>query len=195
MDAYLADHTLEEACDDVLIPALARAKRDREFEGLNDEEARAVYRAARETVEEIADRRPPSDAASEGAPYVLACAATDEADETALTMLGRVLSPAECALELSSAHALSAEIVSLAAERKPAVLFIAALPPNGLAQTRHLCKRLRARFPAIKILVGRWGDTDLGASDREALLAAGADAVGTTLRETRAQLLDQLSLV
>ena len=195
VDAYLADHTLEEACDDVLIPALARAKRDREFERLSDEEARAIYRAARETVEEIAARRPPPAAASESAPHVLGCAATDEADETALTMLGRVLSPAECALEPSSAHALSAEIVSLAAERKPAVLFIAALPPNGLAQTRHLCKRLRARFPAIKILVGRWGETDLGASDHEGLLAAGADAVGTTLRESRGQLLEQLSLV
>ncbi len=195
VDAYLADHTLEEACDEVLIPALARAKRDREVDRLSEEEARAIYRAARETVEEIAARRPPSAAAPESAPHVLGCAATDEADETALAMLDRVLSPAECALEPSSAHALSAEIVSLAAERKPAVLFIAALPPNGLAQTRHLCKRLRARLPSIKILVGRWGDTDLSASDREGLLAAGADAVGTTLRESRGQLLEQLSLV
>ena len=194
MDAYLADHTLEEACDDVLIPALARAKRDREFERLSEDEARAIYRAARETVEEIAARQPPPASASEGAPHVLGCAATDEADETALTMLGRVLSPSECALEPSSAHALSAEIVSLAAEKNPAVLFIAALPPNGLAQTRHLCKRLRARFPAAKILVGRWGETSLDVSDREGLLAAGADAVGTTLRESRGQLLEQLSL-
>jgi predicted PurR-regulated permease PerM len=194
LDAYLADHTLEEACDNILIPALARAKRDRGFERLSEEEARAIYRAARETLEEIAARRPPSAAASESAPHVLGCAATDEADETALSMLGRVLSPAECALEPSSALALSAEIVSLAAERKPAVLFIAALPPNGLAQTRHLCKRLRARLPGIKILVGRWGDTDFGVSDREGLLEAGADAVGTSLRESRGQLLEQLSL-
>ena len=204
VDAYLANHTLEQACDDVLVPALGHAKRDRDVERLSDEEARAIYRATRETIEEIAARRrssaPGPDEGSTGpvpesVPRVLACAARDEADEVALMMLGHVLSPAECAIEISSAYALSGEIVSLAAEKKPAVLFIAALAPDGLAQTRHLCKRLRARFPAIKILVGRWGEADPSESDRERLLGAGADAVGTTLRQSRDQLLERLRLL
>ena len=37
------------------------------------------------------------------------------------------------------------------------MICIAAVPPGGLAQTRYLCKRLRARFPNLKIAVGRWG--------------------------------------
>jgi predicted PurR-regulated permease PerM len=203
VDAYLTDHTLEQACDDVLLPALGRAKRDRDVERLSDEEARAIYRATRETIEGIAARRrSPASGTDEGSrgavpesvPCVLACAATDEADEAALMMLGHALNAGECAIELSSAHALSAEIVSLAAEKKPAVLFIAALAPDGLAQTRHLCKRIRERLPAMKILVGRWGETDPSESDRERLLAAGADAVGTTLRQSRDQLLERLRL-
>ena len=203
VDAYLTDHTLEQACDDVLVPALGHAKRDRDVERLSDEEARAIYRTTRETIDRIAAGRRssasgtdegPRDAVPDNIPHVLACAATDEADEAALVMFGHALSPAECAIELSSAHALSAEIVSLAAEKKPAVLFIAALAPDGLARTRQLCKRLRERLPAMKILVGRWGETDPSESDRARLLAAGADAVGTTLRQSRDQLLERLRL-
>jgi len=97
-------------------------------------------------------------------------------------------------IELASAHALSGEIVSLAAEKKPSVVLIAALPPDGLAQTRHLCKRLRARLPDIKILVGRWGGPDAKANDREALMAAGADEVGMTLAQSRDQLLERVRL-
>jgi predicted PurR-regulated permease PerM len=48
---------------------------------------------------------------------------------------------------------------------------------------------------AIKLLVGRWGETGPNESDREGLLAAGADAVGTTLRQSREQLLERLRLL
>jgi hypothetical protein len=46
--------------------------------------------------------------------------------------------------------------------------------------------RLRARFPHVKIVVGRWGGKDRGEQDQ--LLAAGADAVSATLRESRDQI-------
>ncbi len=204
VDAYLVEHPLEQIYDDILIRALSYTRRDREAHRLSDEEARAIYEAERETIEALAARRSPStsereDAATvrvdESVPSVLGCAARDEADEVGLLMLRQVLSPAECTMELSSAHALSGEIVSLVAEKKPPVLFIAALPPEGLVHTRLLCKRVRTRFPGVKILVGRWGDTNLSVSDREQLLAAGADAVGTTLLQSRGQLLERLSLL
>ena len=84
--------------------------------------------------------------------------------------------------------------MALADEKKPGLLLIAALTPGGLDQTRHLCKRLRARFPGIKILVGRWGDNGQSEGDRATLLAAGADEVGANLSESRNQLLERLSL-
>jgi predicted PurR-regulated permease PerM len=203
LDAYLAEHSLEEAYDDILVPALGRAKRDHKAKGVSDEEAQAIYQTARETVGKLAAHRPPSAGGEEdgskprirdSVPYVLGCAAGDEADEIALLMLRQLLSPGDCVIDVAAAQALSGEIVSLAAERKPAVVLIAALPPGGLAQTRHLCKRLRARFPAVKILVGRWGGAGQGPGDREVLLAAGADEVGSTLRQSRDQLLERARL-
>jgi hypothetical protein len=77
-------------------------------------------------------------------------------------------------------------------EKSPALICIATLPPGGLTQTRYLCKRLRARFPHLKIVVGRWG---IGSEDSNSiLLAAGADKVGTTMIETREQMI-QLSQI
>ena len=71
------------------------------------------------------------------------------------------------------------------------MICIAAVPPGGLAQTRYLCKRPRARFPDLKIAVGRWGT---GSEDSNSMLLAGADRVGTTMIETREQMI-QLSQI
>ncbi len=204
LDAYLAEHSLTDVYDDVLVPALSRAKGDRVSRRVSGEEVEGIYQAARESMVKLADHRPPPpgetgeagwrEGVSAGAPFVLACAAEDEGDAIALAMLRQLVNPSECEIELASAHALSGEIVSRAVEKKPSVVLIAALPPEGLAQTRHLCKRLRARVPDIKILVGRWGGPSAKADDREALMAAGADEVGTTLAQSRDQLLERVRL-
>ena len=89
-------------------------------------------------------------------------------------------------VEIMSDAMLTAEVVARIGEQSPAMICIAALPPGGLAQTRYLCKRLRARFPNLKIAVGRWGT---GSEDSNSILLAGADKVGTTMIETREQII------
>jgi hypothetical protein len=72
---------------------------------------------------------------------------------------------------------------------------VTALQRRGLAHTRYLCKRLRARFPAIKILVGRWGLKGNLEGNRHQLQEAGADGAATTLLETRSQMRSLLPLL
>jgi hypothetical protein len=79
---------------------------------------------------------------------------------------------------------LSAEMVTLAGEKEPAVVCIGAMPPGGLAHTRYLCKRLRARLPDAKIVVGRWGLAGDLEQNQEQLKEAGADQVEMNLLET-----------
>jgi hypothetical protein len=69
------------------------------------------------------------------------------------------------------------------------VVCVGALPsgPRG-SHTRYLCKRLRARFPDLRIVVGRWGLRENVTNARRQLEAAGADYVGVTLVETREHL-------
>ena len=201
LDGYLADHSLEQAYDEVLVRALSRAKRDRDAQRVSDEEVHSVYEAGRETVEKLSARRHEDleegdtieSTSVEEAPLVLGCPAADEGDEVALLMFGRLLRSADCTLEIVPASALSGEIVSLVGERKPTVVVIGAVAPEGLAQARYLCKRLRARFPDLKVIVGRWGEM-AGEGDRASLLEAGADAVASTLVQSRDQLLERVHL-
>jgi hypothetical protein len=83
------------------------------------------------------------------------------------------------------AESLTSEVIARITEKKPALICIASLPPDGLAQTRSLCKRVRLQFPNIKILIGRWGNDSNGSTDN--LLLAGADKVGKTMIESREQ--------
>ena len=102
----------------------------------------------------------------------------------ALEMLQQVLDPARWDLELIAPATLTAELLDLVAERRPGVVCIASTPPGGLAHTRYLCKRLRSRFPELKIVVGRWGAHDITTTD--AAREAGADRAAATVKEAAA---------
>src|SRR5581483_2779581 len=72
---------------------------------------------------------------------------------------------------------------------RPAVVCLGGLPASPRsAHTRYLCKRLRARFPDLRIIVGRWGLRDSAAHALRHIEAAGADFVGRSLVETREHL-------
>jgi hypothetical protein len=176
--------------DRVMVPALVHARQDLARGRLRPDEARAVVALAGELVDELEVEEPDS---SPPPPRVLGCAAHDAGDDVALRMLGRVLRPTLGEIRGLPAGLLSAEIVARAADAQPRLLVVVALPPGGLAQARYLLKRLRARLPQTKILVGRWGA--IPGEPHATLLAAGADHVGITVAETRDQVLALASVV
>jgi predicted PurR-regulated permease PerM len=207
VEDYLESHPLGAAYDAVILPALSQAKRDRQRGRITADDERTILEATREIAEELAAERPAggSGAASESpeaadgtlpAARVLGCPSRDETDALALLMLRHLLDPGRWEVHVASPRLLVSEVVTLVEEQAPAVVCIGAVPSGGLAsRTRHLCKRLRARFPDLRIVVGRWGRTDPTHDVREPVLAAGADLVGTTLVETRDQILTLSSLV
>ena len=99
---------------------------------------------------------------------ILACAARDAEDEVALEMLAHLLGPSRWDVGLLGPETLTAELLDMVARRRPAAVCIAAVPPGGLAHTRYLCKRLRSRFPELKILVGRWFPAAAAEGDKDA---------------------------
>src|SRR5262249_40224450 len=101
-----------------------------------------------------------------------------------------LLDPHKFQFDLISAKRLVSEVLQVVEQCRPAVVCIAALPSGGLARTRHLCKRLKGRFPQQKIIVGRWGAGQLDCGDHWATV--GADYVATTLAESMRQL-DELA--
>lgn len=197
-EEHLQAHTLSVTFDELLIPALTYAKRDAANDQLSEDEERYVASATQDVAEELAVfHRKQGAQASEAdvgvSPVtVLGCPARDEADEAALSLLQELLPSTRCQLVATTADLLTSEVLALVEEKRPALLCIAALPPGGLAPTRLLCIRLRARFPQLKIVVGRWGLKGNVEKNSERLLSAGADKFGTSLAETRDQILSLL---
>ncbi len=187
----------EQVYDRLLVPALNYVKQDRAHDDLTEADEQFVLRATREIVEDLGERQTAAAALAEEegskAPSsckvrILGCPGHDDADALALEMLRQLLDPARWEMEVLSIDMLSAESVAQAGDKEPAVVCIGALPPGGLAHTRYLCKRLRLRLPAARIVVGRWGLKDDLEQNQEQLREAGADRVETTLLETRTHL-------
>jgi predicted PurR-regulated permease PerM len=206
VDAYLETNPIETLYDDVLIPALIAAKRDRELGTLTEEDVQFIIQAMRATVEDLSLRQPhlltpatftttssPTElSAMPPQPRILGCPAYDAIDELALLMLQQLLDPERSRMVIMSAEMLTGEVVSVVEQQQIGLICVAALPPGALAPVRYLCKRLRARFPDCRIVVGRWGPAEAIDNPRMRFRELGADEVGTTLIETRNQI-SQLS--
>ena len=196
VESYLETHPLETLYDDVFIPALTAAKRDRELGTLTDEEVHFIIQATRAIVADLGLRQPQpwtSDALTmTPPPQVLGCPAHDAADELALLMLQQLLDPARYRMAIISPETLAGEVLSMVERQHIGLICVAALPPGAMAPVRYLCKRLRARFPDCRVVVGRWGPEDGIENSRMRFHELGADEVGTTLLETRNQI-SQLS--
>jgi predicted PurR-regulated permease PerM len=193
VEEYLQHQPLEALYDEVLLPALILAQRDRERGTLSADDLEFLIHATREIVE---DQEPPAPPGGEPAGecgqaerLVLAWPARSEVDDLTLAMFRQLLEPIGCRFDVLSTQTLAAEVLSRTREACPFLVAIAAVPPGGLTQARYLCRRLRHHCPQTKVLVGRWGEEDRVEAVREDLRRAGADLVGTTLRESRDQVI------
>lgn len=208
---YANAEGLEKVYDNVLLPALAMARHDRRDAGLNAEDEEFIIRSTREilaaiesrvtmekvdseTVDQaanISDEPAVPDAADEQSQrrvLILGCPAHQQAEELSLQMLAQLLKPKGCDVEVISTRAMPAEIEAQIVEAKPALVFIAIVPPGGLVQARFLCKRLRRRFADLSIVVGHWGDVaDFDRLFRQ-IRSSGGNYVATTLLQARAQI-------
>lgn len=207
VEDYLKKNPREQIYDAVLMPALSYAKRDRRRNHITEGEEQFIFNSSREILEYVADVDLGDAAISQNGPQsppaengfqkirILGCPAHDEADEIGLLMLRQILDPARYEVEVISARALASEMTAVVAERDAPLVCVSVLPPGGLAQARYLCKRLRALFPSIKIVVGQWVPPEELDGAPGSLLSAGADQVGTTLLQTRDQIMNLRQLI
>jgi hypothetical protein len=213
--AYTEEQGRDKVYDDVLLPALLLARRDRNHGGLQAAEEEFLYQATQEIVAERcglkappakeaqgvracdlgeADREPLGPASLAEEPdhreLIFGCPAHHEAEELALQMLAHLLADSGYRMEVHSSKALPAEIEARVEQEDPCEVFIGVLPPGGLLQARYLCRRLHKAFPKLPIVVGFWGATPRN-FDRilVRLRADGARYVTTSLSQSRSQLL------
>jgi predicted PurR-regulated permease PerM len=187
---YLEQLPIDRLYDEVLVPALVLARRGQRGGELRPDDEQFIVRTTRELLEDLDRSVPPAARVSDGAGrgLVLGFPACDEMDEVTLLMLRHLGRADGHEVRLAGSGDQSSGMISLVQQERPALVFIAALAPGGLAQARYLCQRLHSEFPTLRIVVGRWGYRRDPKKSRKLLLHAGADRVVTTLREARRQL-------
>jgi predicted PurR-regulated permease PerM len=198
VEEYVKANARESLYDEVLLPALYYANQDRQREEISEADAQFVAHATQEIVDDLTQDQSSSaetvvrptvvDTGARSPQLLLACPARDEVDAVALRMFEHLFDPSQGRVEIVGVPLLTSEVTELVAERRPAVLFVGSVAPGGVTHARHVCKRVRARCPELKLVVGRWGLHDEQAAEREQLVAAGADRVGTSMLESQHQL-------
>ena len=185
---YLKEHRAENAYDDLLLPALSYAKADRRRGQLTERQEQFVFASVQALQEEIDIDAGNSPIAAEPQIHIVGCAAGGVADSLSLACLFHLVDRQRFDCEILSDAVLASETITWVAARAPAAVVIAVLPPGGLARSRYLCKRLRAAFAQLKILVLYWHHPSDQRHEAQSFLAAGADSVSSTVLEARAQI-------
>ena len=199
-EEFLAASSLTELYDVVILPALSLAEQDRHHGALDEEKQRFVHQATREIVEELGERVGNVAGEADGAPVavpavdlagktptVLCLPARDEADEIVGLMLTQLLEQRELP-RVASTHILSGEMMEQIAVESIQIVCISALPPMAAAHARYLSKRLRPKFPQLRLIVGLWQTGSITKKTHERVTATGIDKLVTTLSEAVSEL-------
>lgn len=191
LESFLRNHTYEEMLDTILLPTLSRARDDLEQHHLGRDDLLYILRITRELSADLAPQ--PELTPSGDQPRLLCCALHDEVDDVAAELFGRSLTALGCSVTHCTSQTVSSDIVARVTSESPGAICLVALPPGGVSQSRYLCKRLRARFAQLPILICRWGEP-VEDSEEQLLRSAGATQIGATLEQTREQVLPLLKV-
>jgi predicted PurR-regulated permease PerM len=185
VERHLAEHSLTETCEELLLGTLLALKRDIEAGRITADEGGFVVNGLREMVDDLpatADERSPR---PEGSVALMGFPVRDALDEVALHILRALLRSERCEIQVLSAELLVGERIAMVEAQRPAAICMVSLPPGDLTALRQACKRLRLRHPSFELIVGRLGMPEAPARSTEVLLSAGANRVLTTLADVR----------
>lgn len=187
---------LEQVPDDIIIPALRLARRDRQRGGLSAQDETYILDSTEQVLKTL-DATQSSALVQMPAPsaVLLGCPSHHRAEELTIQMMGMVLRETGCRVEAVTTRILPVDLESRLEQEKISLLFISVIPPGGLPQCRYLCRRLRRKFPDLPIVVGYFGKAREFDKLLVKLRAAGASYVNTSIAQTRGQILAMLPTV
>ncbi|MGB7023578.1 MAG: AI-2E family transporter [Candidatus Acidiferrales bacterium] len=206
IDQCLHEKSLRELYDTVFIPVLILAERSKHDAAFGDNRSGYLFQELKRIVEDLAvhytRERPRTDAPAQvgpseqillarsaNAPAISVCclATRDEGDEVASMMLAHLLIEAGY-----DAHAAAMgphkDMLDEVEEQVCGILYLSALPPFEISAIRRLYKRLRSRFPQIRIGVGLWGYDGEADNMRVLLRIVDSDLIVTSLGEAIVQI-------
>jgi predicted PurR-regulated permease PerM len=208
LERYLKDKPLEDLYDSVLIPALSLSEQDRHRNTLDDATVNFINQTTRELVEEIeigrdrngdyaqtaaetgADSLPPNGQPSARSPVtpleIVCIPVRDDADEIAAVMLAQLLERAGHHAQAVSVQNIEGMLAE-AARAKPDLVCLSALPPYAMSPARGVYRKLRAREPELRIIIGLWNYTGDPAKGAREISGGEQDQLSTTLAQAVSQ--------
>jgi predicted PurR-regulated permease PerM len=205
VDDFLKEGSIEKLYESVITPVLIFIEKDRAEVGLGDAREQFVFQTLKEIIEELT-LRPVADTEAQeineeinsnpkpivgvtGKTNGNGCAITclparDEGDEIVGMMLAHLSNRAGYNAQ-AIVPASVEDMMEEASEQHCEVIYISALPPYGVYNTRRLYKKLRVRFPKSRIGVGLWGfagnlevmRTRLGIVEADMIVSTLSDAI------------------
>ncbi|MGD1079006.1 MAG: hypothetical protein ABR881_11860 [Candidatus Sulfotelmatobacter sp.] len=122
-----------------------------------------------------------------GQTQIVCVPARDEADELVGLMFSQILRQAGYGATYLAIGTVN-DMLEHVEKGGFRIACVSALPPFAVGQARSLCKRLRARFPALMIVIGLWEFAGGVLKVQERVGANCTDAVATSLSEGRLQI-------
>ena len=198
LDKRFREKTQAQVFDEIIIPALLLADRDRARGEINEADHQHVVR----TIRALADTAPEASRDSKAlAPIgedgrrerpirrIVGVSARAVTDETIWEMLAQLFDPQKARLESVGSSYLSSDLTSAdpggAPPDPPDLVCVISVPPGGLAQARYICRRLRAKLPNTPVVVIRPGGQADGQESARRLTEDGARQVCFTLESAR----------
>jgi predicted PurR-regulated permease PerM/CheY-like chemotaxis protein len=199
VDTYLKSNSLIALYDSVFIPVLTTAAMEERQDSLDGEQLNILEQSMRDIVEDLAQRPitpPKSEEADNAAPERLPAPACNilclpvraYRDELAGGMLAHLLRQQGFCVEIAGSKMVTGELIQLVEKSDVDAVCVSVVAPSTVIQARHLCTRLRARAPRLRIIVGLWNTTENVEDAAHRLRASGADEVVTSLAEAVSQL-------
>ena len=176
-EEYAAENGAVALYDSVLLPALALAEGDRHRNALDPSRERFVLDTTREVIEEIevgAGDKP-------SCAHVCIIPAHDAIDGLAGAMLARLLPGAR----VYPSESLAGETLERVGEDPCRLVCICAVPPQAASHTAYLARRLKQRFPKLRIIAALCTTENIE-KVKPRLLGAGIDEVVTRLGDAEA---------
>jgi predicted PurR-regulated permease PerM len=178
IETRLAESTRARVFDEVIIPALLRASRDRTRNEITEADHQQVVATIRALVDVVK-----APGAAVAPRLVLGVSARAGTDEAIWDMLAQLFDPEKVRVESVGSAYLSSDLTTTVVEQQPDLVCVLSIPPGGLAQARYLCRRLRAKHPTTPILVIRPGVQANGKESALRLTEDGATQVCFTLED------------
>ena len=203
VEAYLKTNSLMALYDSVFIPVIIATETDHRLELLDDEQRLLVEQSLRDIIEDLgalpqveskidvlkAAAVDAQQSIGPARPFQVYCLpARADRDELAGAMLVQLLQEQGLAAQSAPGKLAVSELVDLVEKVGPDAACISVVSPSTVIQARHLCVKLKARFPQLKIVVGIWGTTQGVTDATKRLRNSGANEVVTTLNDAVIQL-------